>query len=561
MKPRPYQFDAVESFFDYWRRLRGNPVCCLPTGTGKSIVIAEFIRQALAKYPKTRILVLTHVKELVGQNFEKLLEIWPTAPAGIFSAGLRRKDIGAQVTFAGIGSIVKHAAKFGHIDLVFIDEAHTVSVKESTSYRKFIAALTLRNPLLKVGGLTATPYRLGQGMIVEPGGIFSDICFDLTGKEAFNKLVAEGYICPLVPRPLKTEIDISAVHVAKTGDFNLNELQAAVDRDEITRAAVDEMIELGSDREHWLIFAAGIEHAEHVAAILSEKGIPALAIHSKSSNETRDAGVADFKAGKFRALVNNGCFTTGFDFPGIDLIGCLRHTTSPGLWVQMLGRGTRPVWLPGFDLSTNEGRLACIAAFKPNCLVLDFARNAERLGPINDPKKPNPRKKTDTPGDAPAKTCPACWVYNHASARVCSECGEKFTFQIKLKGQSSTDELIAGADAVEPISEWFDVETVTYSKFKPWNGKIAGRFNRVPASLHVSYNCGLRSFSERVNLEHDFQRLAAARHWWTLTSPGLTIPPDVDSALKLCDDLRQPAKIRVWINRKNPQVLHREFLT
>lgn len=568
---RDYQEAAVVSLFDYWAsgpiepgKPWGNPIVAKPTGTGKSLVVAEFIRRAWQYYPGTNILVLTHVKELVGQNFETLLKLWPTAPAGIYSAGLRRKDIHKPITFAGIGSIAKAVHHFKP-DLILIDECHTVSPKESTTYRKAIDFWLKQNPCLKVGGLSATPFRLGQGMLVEPGGIFTDVCFDMTTRDAFNWFLSEGYLKRLVPKPTDTQYDISGVHISSTGDYNLNELQAAVDKDALTRQAVAEMVAKGASREHWLIFAAGIQHAEHVTQILVENGIPAVCVHSKSTEAERDEGVRAFKAGEVRALVNNGCFTTGFDFPGIDMIGVLRHTTSPGLWVQMLGRGTRPVWMPGFDLSTREGRLACIAAGVPNCLVLDFAKNTARLGPINDVKKPNARKKKgDKPGDAPAKICETCMTYNHASARHCCECGAEFHFRLNLKSTAADDELIAGADESnqEPLEEWFDVETVTYSKHVPWNGKKRGPFNRSVASLRVTYNCqGLRAFTEHVCVEHGGHAQAMARQWWIETSIGLTVPQTVDEALEQADTLKQPARIRVWVNRKHPQVMHREFQT
>jgi len=561
MKPRDYQFAAVLALWNYWREHFGNPVVAMPTGTGKSLVIAEFCRQALLAYPSTRILVLTHVKELVGQNFEKLLELWPTASAGIFSAGLNRRDIGRSVTFCGIGSVAKKAALFGHVDLILIDECHTVSKKETTQYQAFIAALKRVNPLLKIAGLTATPYRLGQGMIVEPGGLFTDICFDITSKDEFNKLVAEGYIAPLIPKKMKAELDVSGVRTT-AGDFNGKDLAAAVDKEASTRAAVEEMLAYGEDRNHWLVFAAGITHTEHVAAILCEMGIPAVAVHSKSGDAFRDEAVEMFKRGEVRALVNNGVFTTGFDFPGIDLIGVLRPTQSPGLWVQMLGRGTRPVWLPGFDISTTAGRLSCILSGpKRNCLVLDFAGNTRRLGPINDPKKPK-TKGAGPKGDVPAKVCPVCMTFNHVSARACADCGHEFPFKVKLESHAGEEELIAGLqqEPEAPLCEWFTVQTVTYSKFIPWNSRRSANFGSVPASLRVSYECGLRGFTEHVNFEHEGAAKAAARQWWIESNPpGLTIPQTVDQALARTGELARPNRIKVWVNRKNPRVMFRDF--
>lgn len=565
MKLRPYQLAAVQALFDYWAKNQGNPVVAMPTGTGKSLVIAEFIRRALQLFPGTKILVLTHVKELVGQNFEKLLQIWPTAPAGIFSAGLRRKDVGRNATFCGIGSVAKHAALFGHVDLLLIDECHTVSAKETTQYQKFIKALQVRNPLLKVAGLTATPYRLGQGMIVEPGSLFTDICFDITSKEEFNKLLAEGYLARLVPKKMKAELDVSGVRTT-AGDFNGKDLAAAVDKDAITRTACAEMLEYGTDRKTWLVFTSGIQHAEHVAQVLSEMGIAAVAVHSKSGNDLRDEALEAFKRGEVRALVNNGCFTTGLDVPGIDLIAVLRPTQSPGLWVQMLGRGTRPVWLPGFDLSTTEGRLSCIMSGpKRDCLVLDFAGNTRRLGPINDPKKPRTKGKGPK-GDVPAKVCPVCMTFNHVSACNCSECGHAFPFKVNLEREASEDALIAGdvhnepEAPKEPVTEWFTVQNVTYSKHLPFTGRRSAIFKTGKPNMRVSYNCGIRSFTEHICFEHDGPGKATARQWWIESGgPWLSIPQTVDEALDLTARLPQPRRVRVWVNIPHPRIMFRDF--
>src|SRR5574343_340540 len=95
MRLRDYQDVAVDSIFEYFDSGQvGNPIVAMPTGTGKSLVIGSFIRRAYEAYPSTRIMKLTHVKELISQNLQKLLAIWPTAPAGVYSARLHR--VGGQ---------------------------------------------------------------------------------------------------------------------------------------------------------------------------------------------------------------------------------------------------------------------------------------------------------------------------------------------------------------------------------------------------------------------------------------------------------------------------------
>lgn len=522
LKPRDYQVEAVGSVYTYFQNNYGNPVIAMPTGTGKSVVIAMLLQSMFHYYPTTRVMVLTHVKELIQQNYEKLMTLWPAAPAGVYSAGLNRKEANRRITFAGIGSVAKKAHLFGHIDIVLIDEAHMVSPSEETTYHKFLAELKVQNPLLKVIGFTATPWRLGSGPITEDG-IFTDVCFDITGLHAFNRLIAEEFLCPLVPRSTKLLLDTEGVHM-RGGEFIASELQGAVDKEEITHAALKEALELAHDRNHWLVFASGVDHACNIADMLNDMGVPAISIHSKMGNAERDQAILDFKAGKYRVAVNNNVLTTGFDFPAIDCIVVLRPTASTVLWVQMLGRGTRPS--PG----------------KENTLVLDFARNTKRLGPINDPVVP--RKKGSKGGEAPVKECDHCGTYNHASVTHCCNplCGMEFTFKVKITASAEDSELIRG-DA--PVVEMFRVDHITYSKHE----KI-GR----PAMMKVTYYCGLRAFSEYICIQHEGFAQRKARQWWKERTQT-AFPTSTDDALVVTDKLYAATHLRVWINKKHPEII------
>jgi len=521
LQPRSYQVEAVKSIYDYFGSQQGNPVLALPTGTGKSVVIAMFLESVFRYFPNQRVMVLTHVKELIQQNYDKLMSFWPTAPAGIYSAGLNRREAYMPITFAGIASVAKKAHLFGRIDLLIIDEAHLVSPSEETMYQALLGTLRSINPNLKVVGLTATPWRLGHGRITEDG-IFTDVCFDITGMAAFNRLIAEGYLCPLVPKQTKAILDTNGIHM-RGGEFVQSELQLAVDKDEITFAALKETMEQAGDRNHWLIFASGVQHAENVGAMLNSLGVPTVVIHSKMSDNERDEGIAGFKSGKYKAAVNNNVLTTGFDFPGIDLIVMLRPTASPVLWVQMLGRGTRPFHM------------------KENCLVLDFAGNTRRLGPINDPVIP--RKKGQKGGEAPVKLCGSCATYNHASVTHCICCGAEFHFTTKLKEYASTQELIKGE---APIVEVFKVDHITYSAHE----KIGA-----PPMMKVSYYCGLRMFQEYVCIQHEGFAQRKARQWWTQRSNGAPFPESTALALEQAETLQAAGHLRIWVNKKYPEIL------
>jgi DNA repair protein RadD len=541
VKTRYYQDEAIGSLYAYFAAHSDptrNPVIAMPTGTGKAVVIAAFCKQVLTTWPTQRLMMLTHVKELIEQNADKLKTMWPQAPLGIYSAGLKEKSANMPITFAGIQSAVREPQLFGHIDLVLIDECHLVSPNENASYITFLAALRAVNPRLRVIGLSATCYRLGLGMITE-GGVFTDMAYDITGLHAFNRLLDEGFLANLIPMPTETQIDVSGVHI-RGGEFKPDELAEALD-DPTTMAALRETVVAAQDRNHWLIFAPGIERVEAIVKMLGVLGIDAAGVHSKMKAGERDDNIARFKHGQLRALVNADILTTGFDFPALDCIVLLRATNSPGLHVQILGRGTRPFYAPGFDLETAEGRLAAIAASpKKNCLVLDFAGNTRRLGPINDPRIPG--KKGKGTGDIPIKQCDACGCLNHISVRFCINCGHEFSFEEKITSKASTMALIVRD---EPQVEVFNVDRVTYAPHvKPG----------FPPSLKVSYYCGIRRFTEWVCLEHPGNIRHKAHRWWQERST-LAPPETILAAQPLVDGLRVPSKIRVWVNKTYPDVL------
>lgn len=546
MKLRDYQEYGVQAIIDYFAQGNtGDPVVAMPTGTGKSLVIAEFVKRVCTMWPGQRIIMLTHVKELIEQNYDKLMVVWPTAPAGIYSAGVGRKETQYPVTYAGIQSIYRVAEQFTHVDLILVDECHLIPKKSNTMYRKFIDFLRKVNPNLKVIGLTATPYRVGMGMITDDDGLFTDVCCDMCELEVFNWFFDQGYLATLVPKSTETQIDLTGVGTQQ-GDFKQGELQDATDQDYITKAAVDEMVMHANQeqRKHWLIFGTGIEHVEHIVTEIQERGISATSVHSKMTTEERDANIKAFLDGEVTALVNNGILTTGFDAPFVDMLGILRATKSPGLWVQILGRGTRPYYAEGYDLTTQQGRLDAIAySEKPNCLVLDFAGNTKRLGPINDPVLPKAKGKGG--GKAPVRECERCNVMFHASLQICPQCGMEYPPEIKFKAKAASDQLIAKKKKKDdtPVVEVFGVDLLTYNV-------RAGRMGK-PSFIEITYQCGLRRFKQPLCLEHEGYALKKARDWWRkATGVDDNVPSTLDEAIERWAECETPKNIRVWTNRK-----------
>lgn len=534
-----FQTAAVSSIFSYFTRSSGNPIVAMPTGVGKSVVIARFIKEVFSKYQGQKILVVTHSAKIIKQNYLKLLSIWPTAPAGINSAKLKKRDLISKIIFCGIKSVKKYAKQIGKVDLLLIDECHLISEDKKTEYRVFIDELTQINPLIKGIGFTATYWRSGYGLLFgQEDSYFTDVCFDLTTLSCFNWIVNEGYLTPLIPRATNVELDVSGVSKV-AGDFKSDELEDAVNKEAVTRAALLEMIEAGQDRNRWLLFCSGVDHAVNTHKMLNEMGIPTGIVHSKMGETEADTELEKYTLGKYRAMVNYGMLTTGYDDPMIDLIGMLRPSCASNLWVQMLGRGTRVVYANGFDLSTAEGRLAAIASGpKQNCLVLDFARNTERLGPINDPFIP--KRKGDKPGEAPIKLCPSCGVYNHASIKVCPYCGHEYIEKVKLVKSSGSLELIK--KSIEPVISDYTVDHITYSKHVKYGSE---------PMLLVSYYCGKHKFSDYVCLQHNNFAKKKAELWWLNRASG-PIPATIEEALERYESVKCPTHLKVDTSSKYP---------
>lgn len=578
---RHYQQDGIDCLWDYFQSGgTGNPLLCYPTGTGKSIILAGAIAKIISKYRATRILALVHVKELVEQNSAKLKKFFPDVDSGIFSAGLGEDDTDNQVIFGGVASVVKALDKLGVFHIVFVDEAHTISPKDETMYRIIFETLEKRNPGLRVVGLTATPWRTGMGRIDGEGGIFTETICDWTTMERFNQLISEGFLCTLVPYSPKLELDVSDVGTTQ-GDFDQGQLERAINKDEITIAALQECLAFKEDRKSWLIFGAGVEHCLRIAELLNEMGVSAKAVWSSRKvkvldedglpvkdakgkyktktiscpDKERDETIAQFKRGEFQAIVSNGILTTGFDHPPVDMIVMLRPTKSITLWIQMLGRGTRPY--DPYAVDPTEINTYFFNQIKLNTLVLDFARNTKRLGQINDPFIP--QKKGKKGGTAPVKECPKCDNNVPASAKICPgilvttniPCNYEFPEDPKIETKASEEALIKGD---LPEVEIFRVDHISYSSYRnPSKGK----------AMLASYQCGNRTIREYVCIEYTGAGRGMAERWLKENLiegyKGVEAVKTVQHMLNNIVKLRTPTHIRVQTNLKYPKILARSW--
>lgn len=508
---RPYQTEAIAALYSYFREHAGNPLVVLPTGAGKSLTMAAFIKQAIEQYPGTRIVLLTHVKELIEQDAKAIIRYWPQAPVGFWSAGVgqKRKD---QITVAGIQSVHRMPAKFGGTDLVIVDEAHLVPRNADTMYGRFLAGLKHHNPSLKVIGLTATHYRMDSGLLTEgENRIFTDVAYEAH----VGDLIGQGYLCPLVAKSGATKADLSGVHT-RGGEFVANELQAAMDKEGLIQGALHEVNYYASDRKHILGFCAGIEHAQHCAEAARARGWTADYVSGDMDATDRDRVIGDFKAGRIRFLFNAMLLTTGFDFPSIDCIVMLRPTKSVGLYVQIMGRGLR------------------MDGVKKNTLVLDFAGNVERHGPIDQIRVKSKRAKDeDAISVAPVKECPDCHELVHTSVMLCPGCGHVWEAK-PAHGTTAADAVIVAA--LEQPKQ-YAVTDVQYREHRKL-GK--------PPSVRVTYECGLSFFDEWLPLEdpRDFVRKHAVSWCW---KRGVTCPNTVKEFLEMVEAGRVPAPTSIVV--------------
>lgn len=515
LEPRYYQRDSLDATYKYWENGGGNGLIVLPTGSGKALVIAKMIEELLADYPELRILNVTHSSPLVKQNYKEFLGLLPFAPAGIYSAGLGRRDSRAQVLFCGIQSVWNKVADLGPIDLVIVDEAHAISRNSNTQYGKFFAEVRRLNPDSRTVGTTATDYRMDSGRltgdleddddeattkalaeagVVKPTRfkLFDDVVYEI----GIGELIEQGYLTRLVSQKTTSKIDLKGI-ATRGGEYVPGQVSEAAER--IIEEAVAEDVALSEGRRAGLFFSTSKENANHIAAALRRHGRTCAVLTSDNSHET-DRIFEDFRAGKYWAISSVSMITTGTNFPFVDFISLILSTKSAGKLVQILGRGTRNC----------DG--------KDDCLIADHGRNLAYHGPIDQISPKEPGKGL---GEQPKKLCPqdafdvnghcGCGEMIPISIMTCQCCGYVFP-------PNEEEKITAKADITPVLSTeqpWFEVEDRTF-KYKP--PKEDGN----PPSVWCTYTVGKKTINEFIcpqHLEHPieksrkFPKIKADR-WW-----------------------------------------------
>ena len=530
--PRPYQSEAVEAVYEHLRTKDNNPCVVLPTGTGKSLVLAQIAKDSVEKW-NGRVLILAHVKELLEQNADKIRKLCPELKIGIYSAGLRSRDTTEQVIVAGIQSVYNKACELDAFDLVIVDEAHLISSEGDGMYRTFLADMKVINPHVRVIGLTATPFRLKGGLICKPGNILNEICYEAGLKE----MIQQGYLSPLISRAGRAEANLANLHI-RGGEFISDEVAAAMDNDALVTSACREIVELTRDRKSVLIFTASVDHCNHVAEkIQAFSGKECAIVTGDTSPAERAEIIARFK-GEFipadlfgtpkpplKFLANVNVLTTGFDAPNTDCVVMLRPTNSPGLLIQCAGRGTR--------LSPETG--------KTNCLFLDYGGNILRHGPLDMIKVKEPGSGKG--GDAPAKKCPQCLALIHAGYTACPECGYVFP------PKESNDKMTQTASSAGVISGQVDYTDYEVLDVYYCVHEKRGADPDAPKTMRVDYQVGFNEFkSEWVCPEHTGYARGKFEKWWhERAALGCPMPGSAREAVSLANEglLAAPESITV----------------
>jgi len=528
VEDRAYQTEAVRAVYRFWERGYGNPVVAVPTGGGKSFIMALLIYDAVLNWPGTRVLCLADVKELIEQNAEAYATLARTAQYGIYSASVGARDSCDPVIFAQIQSCHRKAALFGWVDFVVVDECHMINPKQMGMYRAFIGGLRERNPQCKVVGFTATPYRLGHGYVFKgEDSLFTGIAYEVE----VEKLIALGYLVPPVARAGTVHADTANIEHADNGEFK--EESATREFARITAKAVEDMLARLPDRKSVLVFACSLEHAAQIAGLLRERGETAVdVVTGKTPKAEREAIVERVRSGRTRWTVNMGVFTKGFNAKNIDAVVLLRATESPALYVQMIGRGLRP-W-PG----------------KADCVVLDYGENVMRHGPINAVRPREPGKRKEGAAEVMAKECPECQALIAIGCKACPYCGKE---QPGMEREPKHTTTPSDAPLLAPPEEpggyvWRNVMEMRVSEH-------GTRHPGARRSVRVSYRVGAAEWvSEWICPEHTGYARQKAEQWMNARGYNLL---SVDDALGV--EWPVPERIRIKTGGKWPEVVDYEL--
>ena len=512
---RSYQLDSVEAVQRGLRELDGGLVVSMPTGSGKSHVIAALAQLEIER--GGRVVVLAHRKELLEQNAAKIRQADPALDVGIVSTGLGHWEVNSACVVAGIQTAIQRVDAIGSRTLVLIDEVHRCPFQGEGQYRSFLSRIARIEPSVRLVGLPATLYRLDGGALCRPDGLFRHLVHTVEMLE----LIDAGYLCRPVSRGGRSQSDTRGL-ARQGGDFVARDAEQLMCPDDVVEAACEEIVERTVERKAVLIFTAGVTHCRKVNDALRRRGCDAWFVTGETPAAERAAAIEAFRQGELKYLANVNVLSEGFDHPAVDCVVGLRPTCSAGLFLQQVGRGMRP------------------HPSKSDFLVLDFAGNFERFGPIDEIEAPTGagRQAADNGSRRkpiePWKIC-VCGAVNPRGSTDCGECSNSFLK--KAKHRARPDVAIAMSD--EGDTETNTVIAVEYAvhakQFAPPNH---------PKTLKVRYWVGSADWhDEYVCFEHQGKPREIAVNWWRKRHGGFAIPGTAAEAFShaVVGELREPA--------------------
>ena len=257
---RPYQEAAIVEICNALKGGNRRPLACMPTGSGKTPVICALANHFIQT--ECRVLIAVHTQELIKQIADTYENMFNVKPA-VYSAGLNRKEIG-DITIAQVQSACRNVSLFGKISFVLVDECDRIPEEGEGQYRTLLKGLGQSNSKAQVCGLTATPYRMGTGLVYGPDGVFDSMVFDV----GISDLIGQGYLSPVRSKHCEAP-DLSNIHI-RAGDYAASELEETFAVPENVRLAVKEILYFGNDRKAWLVFVSGKKHGDMVQSELAK---------------------------------------------------------------------------------------------------------------------------------------------------------------------------------------------------------------------------------------------------------------------------------------------------
>lgn len=414
---RQYQQDAVDSVINYIRSNSEPCIIDIATGGGKSIVVAKLAQLIFNMSGGKRVLCLAPSKELVEQNYEKYTMLGEKA--SIYSASVGQKSLRHQVIFATEGTFKKIAKSIGkEFAAVIIDEAH----KTTDTIKAIVSEMKEGNPNLRTIGMSATPYRLGDGYVYEMDldnkimdeandPFFKKLVYRITARE----LISMGYLTPPTLVPTEIHYDTKDVKLTANNKFSNAALDKAfVGQGKLTSSVISDVIKRSHNRKGVIIFAATILHAQEIMDSLPPE-LSAM-ITGATSKSDREMIISRYKNQDIKYLVNVAVLTTGFDSPHTDHIAILRLTESAALYQQIIGRGTR------------------LCEGKEDFLVSDYTDNIEQLFPEGDIFKPSIKSYGRNEAVKISVTCPTCATEQEFSKRPNFDEYNQYGYAVDLAG-------------------------------------------------------------------------------------------------------------------------------